>query len=227
MTRLSPKGTVLALAVAIVLIAGLATASADFGVYGNDFGSRGEFKEIIRSGGGKACDRRYRKKSKSMVASVRRGRTTCSFRPPVQGDGELPNHTVTVDGKILKRTKKSVRGGAFLEVTVRAGGGGTGYSLRVFPKKHRFELRRTPGSSGFPVDGRDKAIKGINDRNELRVIARGAKVTAEVNGKEVAAVDDANPGQVGGSKVRFAVGNRKRKSKAVIATFKRVGVAVP
>jgi hypothetical protein len=227
MTRSTPKGTVLALAAAIVLIAGLATAFADFGVYGNDFGSRSEFKEIIRSGGGKACDRRYRSKSKSMVASVRRGRTTCSFRPPVQGDGELPNHTITVEGKILKRTPKVIRGGAFLEVTVRAGGGDIGYSLRVFPHKRRFELRRVPGASGFPKEGKNKAIKKVNDRNTLQLSARGAQVIASVNGKQLTSIDDANPGQVKGSKVRFAVGNRKKKSKPVIATFKRVGVAVP
>ena len=227
MTRLRPTRIVLAISTVTVMVTGLATAFADVTVYQNDFGSRGEFKEIIRSGGGKACDRRYRKKSNTMVASVHRGRTTCSFRPPVQGDGELPNHNISLDGKILKKTPKSVRGGAFIEVTVRAGGGGTGYSLRVFPNKRRFELRRTPGGAGFPVDGKDKAIKRINERNTLRLTARGARITAEVNGKELAGVDDANPGQVAGSKIRFGVGNRKQKSKPVIATFKRVGVAVP
>jgi hypothetical protein len=209
------------------MIAGLGTAFADFGVYANDFGSRTEFKEIIRSGGGKACDRRYRKQSNSMVASVRRANTTCSFRPPVQGDGELPNHSVTLDGKILKKTVKSVRGGAFLEVTVRAGAGDTGYSLRVFPKKHRFELRRTPSGDGFPVRGKNKAIKGIDDRNLLRIAARGAKISASVNGTELAVVDDVNPGQVLGTKIRFSVGNAKQKSKPVVATFKRIAVAVP
>jgi len=227
MARLSRTGTTLALAAAITLIAGLATAFADFGVYGNDFGSRAEFKEIIRSGGGKACDRHYRKKGKSMVAAVRKGNRTCSFRPPVQGDGPLPNYSVTVEAKILKRTAKAVRGGAFVEATVRAGRGDVGYTLRVFPKKHRFELRRTPGGAGFPVQGRDKAIKRVNERNQLRLVARGAKITALVNGKELASVDDANPGQVAGEKIRFAVGNRKKKSKPVIATFQRVGVAVP
>lgn len=217
----------LALVAAIVMIAGLATAFADFGVYGNDFGSRGEFKEIIRAGGGKACDRHWRKKGKSMVASVRQGKRTCSFRPPVQGDGPLPNYTATVESKIIKRTPKSVRGGAFVQVTVRAGRGDVGYSLRVFPKKHRFELRRTPGGSGFPVEGRNKAIKRVNERNQLRLMAKGAKITALVNGKELASVDDSNPAQVQGSKIRFGVGNRKQKSKPIIATFQRVGVAVP
>ena len=227
MTRLSPTRTVLPLAAAIVLIAGLATAFADFGVYGNDFGSKAEFKEIIRSGGGNACDRHWRKKGKSMVAAVRKGKRTCSFRPPVQGDGPLPNYSATVEGKILKRTDKDVRGGAFIEVTVRAGRRDVGYTLRVLPKKHRFELRREPGGNDFPVEGRDKAIKRINERNQLRLIARGARITAIVNGKEIASVDDSNPAQVAGEKIRFAMGNRKSRNQPVVATFQRVGVAVP
>jgi hypothetical protein len=227
MARPSPTTGVLALAAAIVLTAGLATAFADFTVYTNDFNSHSEFKEIIRSGGGKACDRRYRKKSGSMVASLKKGNRTCSFRPPVQGDGQLPNQTVTLDGSILKKTPKSIRGGAFIEITVRAGGGDSGYTLRVFPHKHRFQLLRTPGGGGFPVTGKDKKIKRIGDRNKLTLAARGGKITASVNGKELASVEDTNPGQVTGSKIRFAVGNRKKKSKPVIAVFKRIAVAVP
>jgi hypothetical protein len=227
MTSLRPTRTVLALCAAIVTIAGAAVAFAEFTVYQNDFGSKAEFKEIYKSGGAKACDRRFRKQSKSMVASVHRGKTTCSFRPPVQGDGELPNHIATLEGKILKRTPKSMRGGAFIEVTLRAGGAGSGYTLRVIPGKRRFELQRSPGGEGFPVEGRDRAIKGVHDRNTLRLVARGAKITAVVNGKELAVIDDPNPAQVPGTKVRFAVGNAKQKSKPVIATFKRVAVAVP
>lgn len=227
MTRLRPTRSVLALSAAIVMIAGVATAFAVFTVYQNDFGSKAEFKEILRTGGANACDRRYREQSKTMVASVERGKTTCSFRPPVQGDAELPNHTVTVDGKILKKTPKSVRGGAFIELTIRAGGAGSGYTLRIIPNKHRFELQRTPGSPEFPEKGKNKAIERVNAGNQLRLTARGAKITAVVNGEELAIVDDPNPGQVLGSKIRFAVGNAKQQSKPVVATFKRVAVAVP
>ena len=226
MTSFRPTRTVLALCAAIVTT-GAAAAFAQVTVYQNDFGSQAEFKEVYKSGGAKACDRRYRKKSKSMVASVHRGKTTCSFRPPVQGDSELPNHIATLEGKILKRTPKSMRDGAFIEVTLRAGGEASGYTLRVIPGKRRFELQRSPGGESFPAVGRDRAIKRVNDRNTLRLIARGAKITAMVNGKELAVIDDPNPAQVSGTKVRFAVGNAKQKSKPVIASFKRVAVAVP
>jgi hypothetical protein len=97
----------------------------------------------------------------------------------------------------------------------------------VIPGKRRFELQRSPGGEGFPAEGRDRAIKGVHDRNKLRLVARGAKITAVVNGKELAVIDDANPAQVAGTKVRFAVGNAKQKRKPVVATFKRVAVAVP
>ena len=222
------KSTRTLLAVAATVFAALcATALADFTVYDNDFSNRAEFKQIIKSGSAKKCDRRFREKSKSMLASVKRGKTTCTFRPPVEGDDELPNQTVRVDGKILKKTPKSVRGGAFLELTLRSGGNGVGYSLRVFPQKQRFELLRGPAGNGFPQQGDSDAIKKINKRNSLSLTARGAKVEAFINGKQVAEVDDENPGQVSGTKIRFSVGNAKQKSKDVAATFKRVSVAVP
>ena len=67
-----------------------ASALAEVTVYENDFSSQGKFREIERSGGGKRCDKKYREKSKVMLASVKRNPTTCSFRPPVQGDDSTP-----------------------------------------------------------------------------------------------------------------------------------------
>jgi hypothetical protein len=217
--------------IAAVLAAALAvaaTATAAVTVYENNFSSRAEFGEIANSGGGKRCDRSYRKKSKAMRASVQRGPTTCSFRPPVQGDSELPNHVATLDGKILKSTPNSVRGPAFIEINLRSGGGGVGYSLRVFPEKKRFELIRGPegGGGGFPAQGRSGAIKPVNKRNKLRLTAAGADIVATVNGEKVASVTDDDPGQVTGRKVRFGVGNDKQSGKAVSAVFKRISVGV-
>jgi hypothetical protein len=213
--------------VAATLVIGGATALASVTVYNNDFSNQSQFNEIVRSGGGKRCDKKYREKSKVMLASVKKSPTTCSFRPPVQGDDELPNQGVVIEGKILKETPKAVRGGAFIEATVRAGGGGTGYSLRIFPQRQRYELTRGPGASGFPAEGESDAIKKINQRNRIEVIATGAEIRAVVNGKEVAKVSDSNPGQVQGTKVRFAIGSRADKDKAVVGTFKRVAVSVP
>ncbi len=215
------------IAMVVLLTVALGSALGSVSVYDNNFSSRAEYKEMIKSGGGKRCDRTYRRKSKALRAAVKRSPTTCSFRPPVQGDNELPNHEVKLEGKILKKTPAALRGGAFIELTVRAGGGGIGYTLRVFPHKRRFEFIRGPGGAGFPVKGKSNAIKKVNQRNQLRLLATGSDVRALVNGKELAKVNDANPGQVSGRKIRFAVGSQKSKRGAVVATFKKLAVAVP
>jgi hypothetical protein len=228
MRRTRPKRAV-AVAAAIALASAATASAGGVTVYENDFSSRAEFGEVVKSGGGKRCDRSYRKKSKAMRASVKRGPTTCSFRPPVQGDGELPNHVGHVDGKILASTPNSVRGGAFIEISLRSGGGGVGYTLRAFPEKKRFELIRGPegGGGGFPAEGREPKIKPVNKRNKLRLTAAGADIVATINGAEVANVTDNAPGQVSGRKVRFGVGNEKQSGKEVAAVFKRVSVGVP
>ncbi len=221
-----PSGLfVLAATAALGLSVGGAWAAVT--VYDNDFSSRAEYREIIKAGGGKRCDREFRSKSKSMLASVKSSPTTCSFRPPVQGDAELPNHDVKVEGKILKKTPQGLRGGAFLELDLRAGGGGIGYLFRIFPQSKRFELIRGPSSSAFPLDGRSDAINKVNERNQLQLITAGAEIRALVNGEEVAKVNDQNPGQVSGTKIRFAVGSEKNKKGKVVATFKKAVVAVP
>lgn len=225
MLTTKPTRTLIAAVAAFVALC--ASAIAEFTVYDNDFSNHMEFKQIIKSARAERCDRRYREKGESMRASVRDGDTTCSFRLPVEGDAELPNQTVRLDGKILKETPKSVRGQAFLELTVRAGGGGVGYALRIFPQKKRFELRRGPAGGGFPQEGRSSAIEKIDKRNQLALAVRGGRVQAFVNGRQLAQIDDDNPGQVSGTKIRFAVGNGKRRSKDVAATFKQITVAVP
>jgi hypothetical protein len=209
------------------LLAGGATALAEVTVYDNDFSTQGRYDEIARSGGGKRCDRKYREKSKILLASVKKSPANCAFRPPIQGDDELPNHSVLIDAKILKKTPSSARKGAFFEVTVRAGGKGSGYTLRIFPERQRFELTRGPGGQGFPVSGKNKAIKKTNSRNRIVLTATGAEIVATVNKKELASVSDSNPGAVEGRKVRFAIGNQSNTDKKTVGTFKEVAVSVP
>src|SRR5919197_4391534 len=148
MTRSRTRLSLAVAAAAVGLAAALAGVAVATTVYSNDFASESLFDQIVRSGGGKKCDHRYRAKSKTMHVSVHGGPATCSFRPPVLGDSELPDHIARVQGKILKKTPSSARGGAFLEVDVRAGGGGVAYSLLVFPEKRKFELLRGPKGGG-------------------------------------------------------------------------------
>jgi hypothetical protein len=212
-----------------VLGLGTAAALAEVVVYSNDMGSEAAFRQILRSGGGKRCDKKYRDKSEVMLATVKKTPTTCSFRPPVQGDDELPNQGVAIDGKILKKTPEFLRNKAFIEATVRAGGSNTGYSLRIYPKKQRYELNRGPAGGGFPAQGHSDAINKINKKNRVEVIATGAEIRAVINGEEVAKLNDTNPGQVEGRKVRFAIGSGSQRNteKTVVGTFKRIAVSVP
>ena len=220
--------TTLATLLAVALSGALAALAFGISVYSNDFSSEAEYEQIVRSGGGKSCDKVYRKKQNAMLVSVKKGPLTCAFRVPVEGDSELPNHAVGIETKLLSSTAKGVRDGAFVEVTLRAGGGGVGYTLRVFPTRGKFELTRGPGDGGeFPVRGRAKAIKGVNERNDVSLSARGAQLVASVNGKELASVQDSNPGQVTGRKVRIAVGGKKSSQNDVLAIIRRVGVGVP
>jgi hypothetical protein len=209
------------------LLGGGATALAEVTVYDNDFSTGGRYDEIARSGGGKRCERKYREKSKVLLASVKKGPADCAFRPPIQGDDSLPNHSVLIDAKLLKRTPKASRKSAFFEITVRAGGKRSGYSLRIFPERQHFELFRGPTGQGFPVSGKNKAIKKTNSRNVIELTATGAQIAATVNGKEIASVNDSNPGAVEGRKVRFAIGNQSHKDAKTVGTFKEVAVSVP
>ena len=213
--------------IALALTGALAAVALGVSVYTNDFSSQAEYDQVVRSGGGKSCDRVYREEQNAMLVTVKKGPLACGFRVPVEGDSELPNHAIGVESKLLSSTAKSVRDGAFIEVTLRAGGGGVGYTLRVFPARGKFELRRGPAGGEFPVRGKDDAIKGVNERNNVSLVARGAQVSASVNGKEVASVQDSNPGQVTGRKVRLAVGGQKSSSKDVAVVIRRLSVGVP
>lgn len=212
---------------ALLLVASVALASAT--IYTNDFSSKGEYREIKRVGGkAKRCDRSYRERGEKMQVAVRRGPEKCAYAPPVQGDGPRPDHDFRATGKILKGTPKSVRRSAYLFVAARSGGSG-GYELKVFPKRGRFELIRTPsgGGSGFPAEGSSDAIKGIGERNKLRLRAFGARVKAFVNKTEVADVTDTNPNELEGTKLRFGVGHGESSSKDVLACFDDLTLAVP
>jgi hypothetical protein len=227
---MSPRSTRTTIAALAALTTGALVAGSALGVtvYTNDFANKAEFDQISRSGGGKRCERSYREKQKVMLISVKKGPVTCSFRPPVLGDAELPDHDLGVDAKVLKTTPKSVRPGAYIELSVRTGGGGVGYILRVFPQKKRFELTRGPNGGGnFPARGKSDAIKGVNERNRINLIADGARVRAIVNRKEIVSVDDTDPGQVSGRKLRFGLGGQKDSAKDVAGVVRTVSVGVP
>jgi ribosomal protein S8E len=215
------------LAAALALGLGAAVALGGVAVYKNNFSSKAEAQELRKSRG-KHCGKRWRRKAESVRAKRTRGSGACGYRPPVEGDTSGPDHDFWAKTKLLRATPKGIRGGAYLAISVRSGKN-SGYELRIFPKKHKYELRRSPsgGGAGFPAEGRNRAIKGVNKPNVVRLKAVGDKVTARVNGTKVANVTDSNAGQVGGRKLEVAVGNKRRSRKDVVATFDNLKLAVP
>jgi hypothetical protein len=221
----TPSAALLAALAAVSIVA--AAALAGVTVYKNDFSSKSEAKQL-RHAEGKHCDKTWRRKAGSVRVDVTKGPNLCGYRPPVQGDTPGPDFDFQAKQKLLKATPRGIRDGVYLVLEVRSAKN-TAYQLRVFPKKHKFELVRKPsgGGSGFPAKGKSNAIKGTNKPNVLRLSAVGNKVVAKVNGKKVARVTDSNAAEVSGRNLEVGVGNRKSTTKRASGTFDDLKVQVP
>jgi hypothetical protein len=226
MSPRAPTFLALAALAAAVCAAAAAVALANVVVYNNNFSKRPDVRQMAKAGGGKDCRRAFVRNSKRMRVLARSGPRTCGFRPPVQSDGELPNHVFTANGRIPTGNPQGTRASAFLFARVRAGGG-TGYELRVHPRGGRFELTREPDGGAFPVTGSSEAINGFGEPNRIRLAAVGAELRAFVNGTELAVVTDPNPGAVTGTRLHLGAGHERRTENNFHAAFDRVRVAVP
>jgi hypothetical protein len=223
------KRAIVALVGTVLLALGLAAVAALAGVtvYKNNFSSRAEVRELERVAG-KHCDRRWRKKARSVRVEVKKGPERCGYEPPVQGDSARPDHVFQATGKLLKQTSRRVRGGAYVAVAARVGKK-SAYELRIFPARQKYQLRRDPsgGGGGFPAKGTSNAIKGVNKPNALRLKVVDDKVSARVNGTKLAAVTDARPNQLKGRKLEVSVGHKRTSRRAVIATLDDLKLQVP
>jgi hypothetical protein len=222
-----PLRTALAVTAALALCAGIAaTAAGLVSVYSNNLASKAQYRELSRAGGGdRNCHRSYRSKAETMRVNVRAS-VLCAFSPPVQGDAPRPDHDFAVDGRVLKGTPKKVRKAAYLAIQVRLGRGDS-YELQVRPKSKRFKLVRNPDGAEFPVSGESRDIGGIGDRNKLRLRAEGSRITAYVNGKRLAKVNDPDADDFKGARLAFGAGSRRNAENGPVATFDRIRVRVP
>lgn len=211
--------------VALLMAALSAVAFGTVVVYKNQFANRGDVRELKKEGG-KACERDFSREHKRLVVIAEKAPKNCPFRVPVAGDRPRPDHVITTDAKLSKDTPKALRRAAFVAVMLRVGREG-GYELRVFPKRERFELRRSPNGSGFPAKGASPAIKGMGKSNKLRLHAVGSRITASVNGTELANVRDPRPGELDGVRVQLALGNRGDSPRKTKGGFDDLRVAVP
>ena len=111
---------------------------------------------------------------------------------------------------------------------MRAGGGGRLLAAGLPAEASASSSTRGPAGGGFPAAGKSDAIKRVNERNRIELVATGAEDRGVVNGKEVAKVTDSNPGQVTGPQDPLRARQPPRtRTRTSIATFKRVAVAVP
>lgn len=227
LTGRSRIGLPAALAAVILAGAGAGAALGGVTVYDNAFSSRGDVRQLAKAGGGKKCARRFAVTGKPrMRAIVRRGPANCRFRPPVQGDSALSNHSLRVDARISRSGSRRARASAFLLLRARVGDG-TGYTLRIVPRRREWELRRNPPSAQFPISGRSRAINGIRKLNKVRLVTDGAELRASVNRRLLVAVTDSNPGAVTGTMLQFGIGHRAKSNDDLSAALTRVRVAVP
>jgi hypothetical protein len=219
-----PLAAMLAAAFALAAAAFAGVALADVVVYSNTLATKNDGKQLHHfEGKGANCSRHIRKASLLILVS---GKDTCGYRLPLEGDQPKPDHSLHARLKLGKQTPKALRAKSFLGVAVRYGGG-TGYTFRVFPKLHKFVLRRLPSGKGFNVSGKSHQIKATNKWNDVRLQAFGTTVKAVVNGKQVAKATDSGANGVKGRKAEVFVGANKKNAVGAYGRVDDIRLAVP
>jgi hypothetical protein len=221
---LTAGATVLAFA---VMVAG---AGALVLLYKNSFSSRGEFNQLRLAVGSKKTCKKFWRGKKAFGIKVKKGPVECSYRTPVTGDADRPDHDLSADARVAKSTEERIQKHVFVSVSVRANKD-SGYQLRVFPKKQTWEVRRKPNGTGFPIasQGTDDAINPVGKKNAIRIRAFGDLITASINGKKVVTeFKDPNPsGDVKGRRTFVSVGNNKKKKGKAAGFIDDVEVRIP
>jgi hypothetical protein len=219
-----------AFVVALAAAAAMAVAASSFGavtIYSNDFGSRAEFKSVRKVAGGKPCDRDWYKK-KALGIRIAKRSTECAYEPPVYADGPGGDLAVKAVFKVLSEDSSGkVRRGAFGLVAVRASANAR-YQLRVFPKSGRWELRRSPGSDAFPVEGKSGKVAEIDKRNAIQLRVTDDTIDAWINGERIVKgkVDPA-AAEIGGTAVRLGIGQARKPNGPTKGTINLVRIDLP
>lgn len=220
------KSRRLAGAIAFALTLGAAAialaASSIVVIYTNDFSTKGRGHQL--QGAGKHCNKRVN--HGGLVVTVKSGPTDCAYVLPVEGDSRQPEQDLEARFKLRKLTPSHLRKHTYVGLRVRTQGKQS-YELRIFPKTHRFALRRTPDGDNFPVGGNDGAIAPVEKWNTLQLRVFSHKVWAWVNGHKLAEVQDPKPGDLKGRKMRIVVADGKHTDKDSVVRVDDLRVAVP
>ncbi len=209
---------IISVSVAVATLVVSALAWGVVRVYNNDFSSRTEFREIRKLTGGKQCKKAH-EAGERFATSAEGGPKECIYRSPVQGDGSGPDQEVEAKVKLNKATSSKIRKRVYLGVGVRAAKR-AGYQLRIYPQRQKWELHRTGGGDGFPVQGKLGKIKKAGKSNELRLRAFGNKVSAWVNGDRVVkAMVDRDAAEVDGQLTTLLIASTKKTGKRAKGSF--------
>jgi hypothetical protein len=208
--------------IAILALALPAAAAANVLIYGNAFKSKDDFIAISKFQGGGKCKHEWKGK-KALGLRVTTGQHECLWATPVQGDSKRPDLTVQAAAKVLKKTNKKIRKDVYTGLAVRLDRR-TSYEARVFPKGRRYQLLK---NGDVVHEGKNSAIKALDDRNLIRLQVEDDTVLARVNGKRLSKLTDESPQEVSGRKTALTFGNEAKRKKTGYAVFDNVKVFVP
>lgn len=228
--RFPYKAAVLAVLAGALAAAALAVA-APVGVYRNAMGNDAQ-RGQIRHLSGQSCNRG----GSADALRVTLGKRTdeCALRTPVIGR----DLEIGATARLLSGTPKALRKKAFLAVDVRAGEQGAHYQLAVYPLQRKAQLRKTltKGRTEYlEISKGVKAVKGVNEPNELRLRAfnvtsgpeKGScHIVAFVGQTVVANVSDDAAGELQGRAAAISIGASKA-AKGLVGSFDDVVVRVP
>jgi hypothetical protein len=210
-------GAVLAIGVAV------AAASAIVIIYTNNFDTGGRAHQLS-SIQNHHCDKGV--KHGSLKVRVGHSPNVCNYKLPVEADSAKSNLDIQADFKLGKETKAKLRKSARFGFRMRANGLKKYYELRVFPKKRKYVLLRSPEGKHFPVKDKSQKIKPVGRFTTLQMRTFGHKVIVYIGGKKVVEVRDPDPSDLPGGQLQVFFGDRKHSKDPAIFQLENVRVSV-
>ncbi len=146
-----------------------ALAAGWVGVYRNSMDTGPQRGQILKLSG-RNCDRTGA--NGTLHVEVGKKTPACAYRTPVIGR----DLQIAATERLLSGTPKDLRRKAYLGLQLRAGGGGR-YELLVYPLQRKAQLVKvTPeGTEFLAIAKNQKAIKGVDKANTLRLLAVNLK----------------------------------------------------
>lgn len=226
------KGRFLAVLLAALAVGALACAvagAAMIGIYRNSMETLAQRSQLVKLSG-RNCARAGA--NGAMRVTVGKKTAACSFRTPVLGR----DLEIAATERLLSGTPENLQRKAFLGLELRAGDGAK-YQLLVFPRQKKAQLIKvTPGATKYlAIAKNEKAVKGINEANVLRLRAvnvtsgpeKGqARLFAYVGKTLVCEAVDDSAGDLTGRNSTVAVGTIKN-GNGIVASVDDVVVRVP